>query len=81
MPLPTFWTTRGERYGKQAYCTDPSAVADIYERVANHESLASVGRIYDLYPQSVKNVVRFAANHTGNVNGIVDLGNGLCFRR
>jgi DNA invertase Pin-like site-specific DNA recombinase len=63
--LPAFWATRGERYAKQAYCTDPSAVVDIYERVANHESRLSIGRRYGLYPQSVKNVVRFAANHTG----------------
>ena len=63
--LPAFWASRGARYAKQAYCTDPSAVADIYERVANHESLLSIGRRHDLYPQSVKKVVRFAANHTG----------------
>jgi len=63
--LPSFWATRGSRYAKQAYCTDPQAVADIYERVAKGESLASVARDYDLYPDSVKNVIRFSANHTG----------------
>jgi DNA invertase Pin-like site-specific DNA recombinase len=63
--LPMFWATRGARYGKQAHCVNPAAVTDIYERVANKESLASIGRIYGLYPQSVRNVVRFAANHTG----------------
>jgi hypothetical protein len=63
--LPMFWSTRGERYAKQAFCTDPSAVTDIYERVAAHESLASIGRRHGLYPQSVKNLVGFAANHTG----------------
>jgi DNA invertase Pin-like site-specific DNA recombinase len=63
--LPVFWATRGERYAKQAYCTDPEAVRDIYERVAGGESLASIGRGHDLYPQSVKNLIRFAANHTG----------------
>jgi DNA invertase Pin-like site-specific DNA recombinase len=63
--LPAFWETRGIRYARQAYCENPGAVADIYQRVANGESLASVGRVYDLYPQSVKNIIRFAANHTG----------------
>jgi DNA invertase Pin-like site-specific DNA recombinase len=69
--LPAFWVTRGERYAKQAYCGNPAAVADIYERVAAGESLLSVGRRHagrngkTLYPHSVKNVVRFAANHTG----------------
>lgn len=63
--LPAFWATKGVRYAKQAYCENPAAVADVFERVAGGESLASVGRIYDLYPQSVRNVIRFAANHTG----------------
>jgi hypothetical protein len=66
-PLPEFWASRGMRYSKQAYCTDPEAVRDIYERVAGGESLSSIGRAYDLLPASVKNVVRFAANHTGVV--------------
>jgi len=66
-PLPSFWATRGSRYARQAQCTSPEAVADIYGRVAKGESLASVGRAYDLYPNSVKNVIRFAANHTGVV--------------
>jgi DNA invertase Pin-like site-specific DNA recombinase len=64
-PLPAFWATKGVRYAKQAYCENRAAVADIYERVANGESLAAIGRAYDLYPQSVKNIIRFAANHTG----------------
>jgi DNA invertase Pin-like site-specific DNA recombinase len=63
--LPAFWATTGVRYAKQAYCENPVAVTDIYERVANGESLLSVGRRHDLYPNSVKNVIRFAANHTG----------------
>ena len=63
--LPSFWAARGQRYAKQAYCTDPEAVRDIYERVANRESLLSIARKYDLYPASVKALVRFAANHTG----------------
>ena len=66
-PLPAFWATRGVRYSKQAYCANPEAVRDIYERVASGESLASIGRRYDLYPSSVRNVIRFAANHTGVV--------------
>ena len=63
--LPAFWATRGVRYAKQAYCTDPEAVRDVYERVADGESLASIGRRYGMYPASVKNMVRLAANHTG----------------
>jgi DNA invertase Pin-like site-specific DNA recombinase len=63
--LPAFWATKGVRYAKQAYCENPAAVVDIYERVANGESVASIGRAYDLYPQSVRNIIRFAANHTG----------------
>jgi DNA invertase Pin-like site-specific DNA recombinase len=63
--LPTFWATKGVRYAKQAYCENPAAVTDIYERVADGESLASVGRVYNLYPHSIKNIIRFAANHTG----------------
>jgi len=64
-PLPSFWVAKGERYAKQAYCTNPEAVRDIYKRVANCESLLSIARGYDLYPASIKNLVRFAANHTG----------------
>jgi DNA invertase Pin-like site-specific DNA recombinase len=64
-PLPSFWAVKGERYAKQAYCSGPEAVRDIYERVASGESLLSVARSYDLYPASVKNLVRFAGNHTG----------------
>jgi DNA invertase Pin-like site-specific DNA recombinase len=64
-PLPAFWAAEGERYAKQAYCTNPVAVRDIYERVANGESLQSVARSYGLYQASVKRVIRFAANHTG----------------
>ncbi|WP_203707538.1 recombinase family protein, partial [Asanoa iriomotensis] len=48
-PLPAFWATEGVRYAKQAWCEDPAAVVDLYERVAGGESLASVGRAYDLY--------------------------------
>lgn len=63
--LPMFWSTRGERYHKQAYCTDPGAVRDIYERADRGESRLSIANVYDCYPQSVKNLLRFAANHTG----------------
>jgi DNA invertase Pin-like site-specific DNA recombinase len=64
-PLPSFWAVKGERYVKQAYCADPEAVRDIYERVANGESLLSIARSHDLHAASLKNLVRFAANHTG----------------
>ncbi len=52
--LPKFWETRGERYRKQAYCADPGSVRDIYERVANRESLLSIGRRHGLYAQAIK---------------------------
>jgi DNA invertase Pin-like site-specific DNA recombinase len=63
--LPAFWATRGVRYARQAYCENPAAVKDIYERVASGESVASTARVHGLYPQSVRNIIRFAANHTG----------------
>jgi hypothetical protein len=63
--LPNFWATKGSRHAKQAFCENPAAVTDIYERVANGESLQSIGRAYGLYPKNIKNVIRFAANHTG----------------
>ncbi len=63
--LPAFWATKGVRYAKQAYCENPAAVIDIYVRAANGESIASIGRVHDLYPNSVRNIIRFAANHTG----------------
>ncbi|MFG1924347.1 recombinase family protein [Cryptosporangium sp. NPDC048952] len=66
-PLPAFWTTEGVRYAKQAVCADPAAVRDIYERVADGESLSAVARSYGMYPAGVKSVIRFAANHTGFV--------------
>jgi DNA invertase Pin-like site-specific DNA recombinase len=65
--LPTFWEVKGVRYAKQAFCANPEAVKDIYERVANGESLSATGRRYDLYPTTVRNIVRFAASHTGVV--------------
>jgi len=65
--VPTFWAARGERLSKQAYCTNPEAVRDIYERVANGEPLSSVGRHYDLFRRTVAILIRFAANHTGVV--------------
>jgi DNA invertase Pin-like site-specific DNA recombinase len=63
--LPAFWATRGVRYSRQAFCENPAAVTDIYERAARGDSLSSAGRAHGLYPQSVRNVIRFAANHTG----------------
>jgi DNA invertase Pin-like site-specific DNA recombinase len=70
--LPMLWETRGGRHARQAYCTDPAAVADIYQRVADGEPLRTIGLTCTgagngktLYPQSIKNLVRFAANYTG----------------
>lgn len=67
-PLPTFWAAQGVRYAKQAYCVNPAAVTDIYERIADGESIASVALRHDLYPQTLKTLVRFAANHTGVID-------------
>jgi DNA invertase Pin-like site-specific DNA recombinase len=64
-PLPSFWDAKGAKFSKQAACTDPAAVADIYQRIADGESIASVALRHDLYPASVKTLIRFAANHTG----------------
>jgi DNA invertase Pin-like site-specific DNA recombinase len=63
--LPKFWATEGSRHHKQAYCENPAAVTDIYERVANGESLLSIGRAYGVYPFTIKRIIYFAANHTG----------------
>lgn len=64
VPQP-FWSTRGARYSKQAFCTDPAAVRAIYDRIAGGETVASVARAYDLFPQQVKGLVMFPAHHTG----------------
>lgn len=63
--LPAFWSSRGVRYAKQAFCTNPEAVKDIYERVASGEPILAISRAYDLFPLSVRTIVRFPANHTG----------------
>lgn len=63
--LPKFWKADGERYRKQAHCFDPASVRDIYERVAARESLQRIGRRHRLYPQAIKTLVKFPANHTG----------------
>src|SRR5712691_3996352 len=67
--LPLFWATRGGRYQRQAYCADPDAVRDVYESVAKGESFRSICRRYPQdgkipYPQSIRNLVQFAGNHT-----------------
>jgi DNA invertase Pin-like site-specific DNA recombinase len=64
-PLPMFWTTEGEKYAKQAVCTDPAKVRDVYARVADGESLQSVANVYECWPASIKALIRFDANHTG----------------
>ena len=50
-PLPMLWATRGVRYSKQAFCTDAGIVTEIYQAVADGESLQSVGRRYDAWPR------------------------------
>jgi DNA invertase Pin-like site-specific DNA recombinase len=66
--LPVWWATKGERYNKQAYCTDPIKVRDVYERAANGESMSSIAKVYDLYAQRVKTLLMFTANYTGVIN-------------
>ena len=70
--LPAFWVTRCvTSTPSRRTARIPLLSPDIYERVANGESLTSIGRRSvgrngkTLYPQSIKNLVRFAANHTG----------------
>jgi DNA invertase Pin-like site-specific DNA recombinase len=65
--LPTFWASKGARYSRQAYCANPVAVTDIYERIAKGESVASVARIHGVYPHTIRNIIRFEASHTGIV--------------
>jgi hypothetical protein len=67
-PLPAFWKIRGARYGKQAYCDNLEAVRDIYRRAADNESLNSIGRRYDMFPEGVKNLLKFQANYTGVID-------------
>jgi hypothetical protein len=70
--LPAFWGTVGgkkdvtrDRFNVRAVCTNPDAVADIYARADAGESLMSIARVYDVYPQSIRNLLRFEANYTG----------------
>jgi len=72
---PVFWKAKGERYHKQAYCVDRKAVAEIYQRVADGESLSLVARSYTsdrsgktLWVQSVRKLIRFTANYTGVID-------------
>lgn len=63
--LPTYWETKGTRHAKQAYCTNPEIVKDIYQRVADGETIGSISRRYDLWRTGVRNIIKFEANHTG----------------
>lgn len=66
--IPAFWKTeKGARYTKRAHCVNPEAVTDMYERVANGEPLSRIGRDYDLYQRSVRDLITFPTNHTGVV--------------
>ncbi len=42
-------------------------MTEIYQAVADGESLQSIGRRHDAWPQQIKNLVRFEANHTGAI--------------
>lgn len=67
-PLPVFWTTTGKRFSKQAVCANPGAVKDIYDRIADKESLASVARVYDTWSESIKILITWTPNYTGVMN-------------
>jgi hypothetical protein len=66
--LPVWWATKGERYNKQAYCTDPAKVRDVYERAADGDSMSSISRVHDLYAQRVKTLLMLKANYTGLID-------------
>jgi DNA invertase Pin-like site-specific DNA recombinase len=63
--LPRFWGTQGDRYAKQAVCTDPEAVRDIYRRIADREPVMSVARSHGIYSQILRTLVRSEINYTG----------------
>jgi DNA invertase Pin-like site-specific DNA recombinase len=42
--LPKMWISEGPRYQKQARCTDPEAVRDVYQRIADGASILSVAK-------------------------------------
>lgn len=64
-PVPVFWETRGERFAKQAVCASPDTVKDVYERIADGETLASVARVHGTWAESLKILIKWPANHTG----------------
>ena len=65
-PLPIFWEAHGaeKEYRKVAVCVNPDAVRDVYQSIRNGQSLSSVARKYDTYPQSIRKLVRLHANKT-----------------
>jgi DNA invertase Pin-like site-specific DNA recombinase len=64
-PLPVFWETTGERYHKQAVCTNPDAVRAAYRAARDGRSIASIARDHGVWPQSIRNLLRDRANMTG----------------
>lgn len=64
-PLPVFWEAKGKRFHKVATCNNPDAVKAVYEAVRDGQSLSSLARKYDTYPQSIRRLVRTEANKTG----------------
>lgn len=64
-PLPPMWTTTGDRYHKQAVCSDPNDVRTIYTRYRDGQSLSSIARDYRSYPQTIRTLLRTSANYTG----------------
>jgi DNA invertase Pin-like site-specific DNA recombinase len=64
VPSP-FWSVRGTRYHKEAYCPDPDAVEAMYTEVANGKTLSSVAREHDSYPQTIRKLIETEANYTG----------------
>lgn len=64
-PLPPLWKAVGERYHKVATCTNPDAVRAVYQATLEGQSLSSLARQYDTYPQSIRKLIRLHANMTG----------------
>lgn len=63
--VPRFWAVQGERYSKQAVCTDPDAVKDIYRRIGERQPVLAVAREYGITSQALRTIIAFEGNHTG----------------
>lgn len=69
-PLPVWWETKGARYSKQAHCTEPGKVEDVYRRIANGESMGSVARSHGVRHESIRTLICYQPNYTGIIQCI-----------